>query len=73
MTKLRAARLALRPCPSTAQRAARSARRSRRTTRASQAQAASSEVSARYDLVFQQALMSYYTGELDPARVALGS
>jgi outer membrane protein len=41
--------------------------------RASQVQAASSEVSARYDLVFQQALMSYYTGELDPTRVVLGS
>ena len=41
--------------------------------RASQVQAASAEVSARYDVVFQQALMSYYTGELDPSRVTLGS
>jgi outer membrane protein len=40
--------------------------------RASQVQAASAEVSARYDVVFQQALMSYYTGELDPGHVALG-
>jgi outer membrane protein len=39
--------------------------------RAAQVQAASAVVSARYGLVFQQALMSYYTGELDPAHVAL--
>ena len=35
-------------------------------------QAASALVNARYTLVFQQALMSYYTGELDPAHIALG-
>ncbi|MBV9880055.1 MAG: TolC family protein [Gemmatirosa sp.] len=40
--------------------------------RASQVQAASAAVSARYDVVFQQALMSYYTGDLDPTRVSLG-
>jgi outer membrane protein len=39
--------------------------------RAAQVQAASAVVSAKYGLVFQQALMSYYTGELDPAHVAL--
>jgi outer membrane protein len=39
--------------------------------RAAQVQAASAVVSARYGLVFQQALMSYYTGELDPAHVVL--
>jgi outer membrane protein len=39
--------------------------------RAAQVQAASAVVSARYGLVFQQALMSYYTGELDPAHVLL--
>jgi outer membrane protein len=38
---------------------------------AAQVQAASAVVSARYGLVFQQALMSYYTGELDPAHVVL--
>jgi outer membrane protein len=37
-----------------------------------QVQAASAFVNARYNLVFQQALMSYYTGELDPANVQLG-
>ena len=37
--------------------------------RTAQVQAASAVVSARYGLVFQQALMSYYTGELDPAHV----
>lgn len=40
--------------------------------RASQVQAASAEVGARYEVVFQRALMSYYTGELDPAHVTLG-
>lgn len=40
--------------------------------RATLVQAQSALVSARYTLVFQQALMSYYTGELDPARVTLG-
>jgi outer membrane protein len=39
--------------------------------RAAQVQAASAVVSARYGLVFQQALMSYYTGELDPAHIVL--
>ena len=38
---------------------------------AAQVQAASAVVNARYRLVFQQALMSYYTGELDPAHVVL--
>jgi outer membrane protein len=33
---------------------------------AAQVQAASAVVNARYSLVFQQALMSYYTGQLDP-------
>ena len=41
--------------------------------RAAQVQAASATVNARYSLVFQQALMSYYTGELDPAHVVLNS
>jgi putative ABC transport system permease protein len=41
--------------------------------RASRVQAASAEVSARYEVVFQKALMSYYTGELDPAHVSLGA
>ena len=40
--------------------------------RASQVEAASAVVSARYNLVFQRAVMTYYTGELDPARLALG-
>ena len=40
--------------------------------RASQVQAASALVNARYNLVFQQALMSYYTGELEPGSVRLG-
>ena len=40
--------------------------------RASQVQAASALVNARYTLVFQQSLMSYYTGELDPQRITLG-
>jgi hypothetical protein len=34
-------------------------------------QAQSAVVSARSSLVFQQALMSYYTGVLDPAAVRL--
>jgi outer membrane protein len=41
-------------------------------SQAAQVQAASSLVNARYTLVFQQSLMSYYTGELDPATVRLG-
>jgi outer membrane protein len=40
--------------------------------RAAQVQAASAVVSARYTLVFQEALMSYYTGDLDPTRTVLG-
>ena len=40
--------------------------------RATQTQAASALVNARYNLVFQQALMSYYTGELDAGHVSLG-
>jgi outer membrane protein len=41
-------------------------------SQAAQVQAASALVNARYTLVFQQSLMSYYTGELDPANVRLG-
>jgi outer membrane protein len=41
-------------------------------SQAAQVQAASALVNARYALVFQQSLMSYYTGELDPANVRLG-
>ena len=41
-------------------------------SQAAQVQAASALVNARYALVFQQSLMSYYTGELDPATVRLG-
>ena len=41
-------------------------------SQAAQAQAASALVNARYNLVFQQSLMSYYTGELDPQNVRLG-
>jgi outer membrane protein len=41
--------------------------------RAGQVQAASAVVSARYGLVFQQAIMSYYTGELNPTRITLGA
>jgi len=39
--------------------------------RAQQTQAASAVVTARYNLVLQQSLMPYYTGELDPARISL--
>lgn len=39
--------------------------------RTTQVQAETALVSARYNLVFQEALMSYYTGELDPAHVSL--
>lgn len=39
--------------------------------RAAQVQAASALVNARYTLVFQNALMEYYTGELDPEKVRL--
>lgn len=40
--------------------------------RATQVSAASALVNARYNLIFQQSLMSYYTGTLDPATVAFG-
>jgi outer membrane protein len=39
--------------------------------RAQQVQAASAVVTARNNLVLQQAVMSYYTGELDPARLTI--
>ena len=41
--------------------------------RAQQTQAASAVVTARYTLTFQRALMSYYTGDLEPGRVVLGA
>jgi outer membrane protein len=41
--------------------------------RASQLQAATAVVTARNALAFQNALMSYYTGELDPAKALLAS
>jgi len=41
--------------------------------RAQQVQAASAVSTARYNLVLQQTVMSYYTGELDPAQVTLGA
>jgi len=41
--------------------------------RASQLQAATAVVSARNALAFQNALMPYYTGELDPARALLAT
>ncbi len=40
--------------------------------RTTQVQAATALVSARYNLVFQRTLMSYYTGELNPGSVSLG-
>lgn len=40
--------------------------------RASQLQAATAVVNARYTLAFQNALMSYYTGDLDAGRSVLG-
>jgi outer membrane protein len=40
--------------------------------RAVQVQAASSLVTARYNLQFQRTLMDYYTGDLDPARLGGG-
>ncbi|MDB4905417.1 MAG: outer rane efflux protein [Gemmatimonadetes bacterium] len=40
--------------------------------RAAALQAAVAVVNARYTLFFRQALMSYYTGDLDPVRVTLG-
>lgn len=39
--------------------------------RATQVQASSAYVNARYNLIFQQSLMSYYTGELDPKALVL--
>ncbi|HEU4453379.1 MAG TPA: TolC family protein [Longimicrobium sp.] len=39
--------------------------------RATQVQAASAVVSARYNLVLQRTLISYYVGDLDPANAAL--
>jgi outer membrane protein len=41
--------------------------------RASQLQAATAVVNARYTLAFQNALMSYYTGDLDAGRSVLGA
>ena len=41
--------------------------------RATQVAAASALVNARYNLIFQQSLMSYYTGTLDPATVTFGT
>ncbi len=41
-------------------------------SRAAQVSAASALVNARYTLIFQQSLMSYYTGTLDPASVTIG-
>ncbi len=41
--------------------------------RATQVSAASALVNARYNLIFQQSLMSYYTGTLDPAAVTFGT
>jgi len=40
-------------------------------SRALQLQAASAVVSAQYTVVFQRALISYFTGELDPVNVSL--
>ena len=40
--------------------------------RAAQVSAASSLVNARYTLIFQQSLMSYYTGQLGPASLTFG-
>lgn len=39
--------------------------------RATQVQAASPEITARYAVVFAASLMSYYTGELDPAHLVV--
>lgn len=39
---------------------------------ATQVAAATALVNARYNLVFQRSLLSYYTGELDPATVSIG-
>jgi len=40
--------------------------------RATQVQAQSAYITARNNVVFQQSLMSYYTGELNPANAVLG-
>lgn len=40
--------------------------------RATQVQAQSAYINARNNLVFQQSLMSYYTGELNPANAVIG-
>ena len=40
--------------------------------RAQQVSAASAQATAKNNLVLQQAVMSYYTGDLDPARMTLG-
>jgi len=39
--------------------------------RATRVQAASAVITARYQLVFQSSLMSYYTGEMDPEHIAV--
>jgi outer membrane protein len=39
--------------------------------RATQVQAQSAYITARNNLVFQQSLMSYYTGELNPANAVI--
>jgi outer membrane protein len=41
--------------------------------RAQEVQAASAAATARNNLVLQEAMMSYYTGQLDPAHVSLGN
>ncbi|HEY9228040.1 MAG TPA: TolC family protein [Gemmatimonadaceae bacterium] len=41
--------------------------------RAQQVQAASAVVAARYNLLLQRTIMSYYTGELDPTTAKLGA
>jgi outer membrane protein len=40
--------------------------------RAAQVQAESAQVKAKYTLTFQRSLLSYYTGEMDPAKVSIG-
>lgn len=41
--------------------------------RAQQVQAASAVIAARYNLLLQRTIMSYYTGELDPTKTTLGA
>ncbi len=41
--------------------------------RSAQVTAGSALVNARFNLIFEQSLMSFYTGTLDPARVSFGS